>query len=329
MDTPTAATLPVSVVLPTLNARSALPAHLDSMRAWLPNVQEVVVVDSFSEDGTAEFLQRELAHLRVHHLTHARGLYESWNHGIAACSAPFLYISTVGDSISASGLHQLVRVAEIGQCDVVISPPRLIDTDGHEVKKDWPVIELLKFLAPSRNELLLEPEGTLLFAVAFLRKALLGSSASNLYRTSVLQARPFPTDFGHAGDVGWGLRHAAKTRLGIITEALSTFVLHPRAKRMVEDGARLRLESARASITRAIGTFPAETIQLCERICAVWERWYASQKQLKQLRASSALSAITLKAMRLRRERKRVEGELQRTQELAMRRIETMARSLP
>jgi hypothetical protein len=56
--------------------------------------------------------------------------------------------------------------------------------------------------------------------------SLLGSVASNLYRTVHLQARPYPTEFGTAGDAAWGLLHAFDTRSGWTPVTGSTFRTH-------------------------------------------------------------------------------------------------------
>jgi hypothetical protein len=58
---------------------------------------------------------------------------------------------------------------------------------------------------------------------------MMGSSASNLYRTEVIQARPFPTGFGHIGDTAWGVAHALHVRAAITPEACAGFVIHPGA----------------------------------------------------------------------------------------------------
>jgi len=44
---------------------------------------------------------------------------------------------------------------------------------------------------------------TIVNLCGFLPHGLLGSSASNHYRTAFLQKHPFPTDFGHCGDTAW------------------------------------------------------------------------------------------------------------------------------
>ena len=74
-------------------------------------------------------------------------------------------------------------------------------------------------------------EGLKLFYFTFLHlpAAVLGSSASNLYRADVLQRRPFPTDYGTVGDGAWGVLNVFDCRLGVTPEMFSTFRHHPKA----------------------------------------------------------------------------------------------------
>ena len=273
--------LPISVLVPTRNSRQQLPAHVASVRALVPLVQEIVVVDSESADGTVEYLRKEFAGAPVRFLTHPPGLYESWNFGVNACAAEFVYIATVGDSITAEGLQKLAATALRFKCDAVISPPRLLDASGAPVKKRWPVFELIDALN-LRAPAALEPEDTLLFAMAFMRMAILGSSASNLYRAETLRVRPFPTDFGHGGDVGWGLRNGAAIRLGVVPEVVSTFVFHPRAKREVENAGAMRVEESRAALARARSAISAESASLGERLCDAWQRLFELNQRRRQ-----------------------------------------------
>ena len=112
--------LPIGVVMPTLNCRARLEQHLAAMQGWAEQVEEIVVVDSFSEDGSLEWLKERLRLPHVRFLNHPRGLYPSWNFGLAQLHSAHAYISTVGDAITPEGLRHLFRVmretraAEIG-----------------------------------------------------------------------------------------------------------------------------------------------------------------------------------------------------------------------
>lgn len=216
--------------MPTLNCASLLPGHLESMCPWLDLVSEVVVVDSYSHDGTIEMIRERLSHPGLRILSHPRGLYQSWNFGLSQLHTKYAYISTVGDSITRSGLAHLYAVAERLQCDVVASEPSFIANDGTPIPKaKWPIADVLATLRITEPSYI---EGLTLFMFVMLYAgdgaAILGSSASNLYRTELLQERPFPADFGTVGDGAWSVENVFDYRLGVTPERISTFRIHPK-----------------------------------------------------------------------------------------------------
>jgi len=225
---------PIGVLLPTRNSMSLLPRHVETMRGWLDLAQEIVVVDSESSDGTVEFLRKQLPAEKTRFFSHPPGLYQSWNFGVRQISARYTYVSTVGDEMSCEGFTHLAEVAERFSCDVVISPPIFIAENGKPIRANpWPVHEIIS-LWDLKNEVCIE--GILPFAMAlsFLPFALLGSSASNLYRTAALQQNPFPTDFGLNGDGAWGFLNALTTRFGITPRPVSNFRKHRKVYRRAE-----------------------------------------------------------------------------------------------
>jgi hypothetical protein len=156
-------------------------------------------------------------------------LYQSWNFGIQNISAKYVYISTVGDSITREGLEHLFAVAEEFQSDVVISKPRFIDAAGQALPDNrWLIDVILRRLQIKRPRLLSMTE-QFLFTVTNLWGAILGSSASNLYRADCLKQRPFPTEYGMAGDGGWGILNIFEVKIAITPELFSTFRFHEKA----------------------------------------------------------------------------------------------------
>lgn len=219
----------LSVVLPTLNCRHLLPAHLQSMRPWLKLVDEIVVVDSFSTDGTREYIQRNLRHPKVRFFSRPRGLYQAWNFGIEQTTGDWIYISTIGDSITPALLEHLCAVGESLGCDVVASRPAFIYENGTPAPRTvWPIDHILN-AAAGRRPIRLAGVEPLLFALVAIPNALLGSSASNVYRGRHLRARPFPTEFGTVGDTAWSLCHGLATNYGFTPERGSFFRLHQKA----------------------------------------------------------------------------------------------------
>ena len=282
--------LPISVLVPTRNSMSLLPKHLESMRAWRDVAMEVVAVDSHSNDGTLELLQREFNQPRDRVLTHPPGLYQSWNFGIAQCQARYIYVSTVGESITRAGLEALFTTAESSRADVVISPPRMVKMSGEAKEKVWPIHVLIAALKLD-GSVAFDREAAQLFAVIHLTRGLLGSSASNLYRADVLQRFPFRIDFGTAGDLAWGLEHAGEVRLALVPETFSTFVFHPKSYAKsdyaVHDFNEKCLTLARASVARAGGeTSSNKTALLLHELFSAWETQFQAKRRVTEAKRS-------------------------------------------
>ncbi|HWQ90957.1 MAG TPA: glycosyltransferase family A protein [Clostridia bacterium] len=266
--------LPIGVVIPTRNAVALLPDHLAAIQPWLAHVQEVLVVDSQSTDGTRELLRAQLHHPQLRFLDHPPGLYQSWNFGIRHLRAPFCYMSTVGETMSLAGLQHLADTAQKLACDVVISAPEFVDVHGRPMPApEWPVHDLVRVMR-LKEPLLLEGASLFLFTLLHYRNAILGSSASNLYRTSCLQAHPFPVDFGTVGDGAWGLQNCLRVRLGVTPHVFSTFREHPKSYAQSEYA------------VDALGR------KLFEQVGRVYREHLARQPEFKNLAASLRIEEI-------------------------------------
>jgi glycosyltransferase involved in cell wall biosynthesis len=197
---------PISAILPIYNCRERLQRHLRSVVTWAPSVHEIIVVDSGSTDGTLELVQEVLTPAGARFIHNPPGLYQSWNAGIAAATSPWCYISTVEDPITPEGLTHLLEVATQLDADVTISPPEMRNHNGSKpVDEKMPSNRLAEaFISAGLAARLLSRAETVANLCSFLPHGLLGSSASNLYRTTFLQQHPFPTDFCHCGDTAWG-----------------------------------------------------------------------------------------------------------------------------
>ena len=193
------------------------------MEKWLPHVEQVVVVDS-STDGSLDFLRERLAAPNVEFHSVPPGLYQAWNFGIERARGEFCYFSTVGDTISSEGLAHLVDLATQHALDLVLSPPHMVEAVGSLASMRWPIHEFAEslkadFFLPDRAE-------TIRWLTSFLPFTILGSSASNLYRTEFLKANPFPTEFAHNGDAALGAKVAPFVKMGITRKICSRFVTH-------------------------------------------------------------------------------------------------------
>jgi glycosyltransferase involved in cell wall biosynthesis len=207
-----------------------MEAHIDSMLPWLDGVHEVIVVDSNSTDGTVEIILRRISHPNLQIHQRPRGLYQAWNYGIEKIQSKYTYISTVGDSITALGIDHLLEVAEMHGADVVVSSPKFINEDGSSSRTppSFPIENLLKKWGTDEPRLLKCMECFELIVSNF-PNAILGSSASNLYKTEGIKHSPFPTSYGTSGDGAWGMAHGLNHRIAVTPECFSTFRVHEKS----------------------------------------------------------------------------------------------------
>ena len=330
-----ASVLPVGVVVPTLNAMTYLARHVERLRELAPSVEEIVVVDSHSADGTAEYLREHLSLPKVRHLSHPPGLYASWNFGLSQLRAKYAYIATVGDTVPLATLEQLVALAEEREADVVLTPPKFVTESGRISGRRWPIHD---FIEKHRLNATTEIPGWKAFAWTALNvpAGLLGSSASNLYRTDVLQRHLFPTGFGHHGDTAWLLENALGLRIVLAPQIASEFFLHESANRTRVGGdtpRRVLLSRlARATWRGATGS---SSLTGAPRACAItleefWEQmeqWFTSQQRHEQLRAASAVWWMNPRAWQARAERSRAMSNVKQSARDGLDRLAGMAGS--
>ncbi len=275
------AALPIGVVVPTRNSREFLARHLAAMEQWLPLVAEVVVVDSESHDGTVELLRERLRHPNTRFLSHPPGLYESWNFGIRQLQSEFTCVSTMGDTLPPQTLQELAALAQRESADVVISPPTFIGRGAARMERRWPLHAIIKRWNLTVPCALSQLEAFLLSAL-HAPAGILGSSASNLYRTAVLQRHPFPTTYRRNGDTGWALENAFRTRMILAPLLRSEFLLHePTDAPAVQRRAPVRpalYELARRVFREHLQTIPAPSAaaELADALEAFWNEMLAS-----------------------------------------------------
>lgn len=220
--------LPVSVIIPCRDNLAELPAHLRQAAEWISEVEQIIVVDS-SSDGTLDFLRRELnlPHVEFHH--RPPGLYAAWNFGAGRAASKFVYYSTILDHIRREELTHLVRCAEEAGVDAMVGRPKMIAEQGvSAADQRWPVHDLTEFFPDTNGSDFFLPPAAVLppLACGLAPKAILGSSASNLYLASTLKECPWPEEFGHSGDTAWFLRWHRCVRLGFVKREIGSFLMH-------------------------------------------------------------------------------------------------------
>jgi len=194
----------ISVIIPVYQSAERLPEHVECLRRLRPMVREFIWVTTESPDRSHQIAREAAKELGGQVLDVPRGLYQAWNSGIARATGDFIYISTIGDTITPEGLNSLSHCLQKAEADVVFSPPAI----SPEIKinlrrsKHWPVFRFAPILSNYAGGSF-PKEKAILMQILSGASGLLGSCASCLFRASFFQGRPFPTDYNHYGDTAW------------------------------------------------------------------------------------------------------------------------------
>jgi Glycosyl transferase family 2 len=134
----------VSICLPSLNTRPFLDERIASILGQTFQDWELVVTDSYSEDGSWELFQalaREEPRCRIDQAP--RGLYPSWNHCLQQARGRYVYVATSDDVMALDCIEKLVAALEAHpDCDLAHCPLRITDGEGHPLQSAahpaWP-----------------------------------------------------------------------------------------------------------------------------------------------------------------------------------------------
>jgi len=217
----------ISVVIPVYQSAERLPEHVECLRLLRPTVHEFIWVITKSSDGSHKIAREAAMELGGQILEVPRGLYQAWNSGIARATGEFIYISTIGDSITPEGLKALSFCIQKNQADVVFSPPVISPATEANLKRfrHWPVFKFAHILNQYADNCM-PKEKAFLIQILSGASGLLGSCASCLFRTSFLQGRPFSTDHHHYGDTAWTYHHLPVANLVFHPNPVANFIVH-------------------------------------------------------------------------------------------------------
>jgi glycosyltransferase involved in cell wall biosynthesis len=226
----------ISVIIPVYQSAERLTEHIASLRKLRSLVHEFIWVITESPDGTHQAAREAAKELGGHVLEVPRGLYQAWNSGIARATGEFIYISTIGDTITPEGLNALSICIHKNQADVVFSPPVIWPTTKTNLKKilHWPVFSFSEILSRFSGGLI-PLEKVILMQILSGASGLLGSCASCLFDTFYLQTNLFPTQYYHYGDTAWTYLSIPNIVLAFHPDPVARFVVHDdKADRLID-----------------------------------------------------------------------------------------------
>jgi len=199
----------ISICLPTLNAREYLEERIESIFSQSVTDWELIVCDSFSNDGTWEYLQQFKDDPRVRlHQVPKEGLYAGWNECLRRANGEFIYIATADDTMYPDCLERLTRPLRLHkEVGIAVGGVDLIDQAGVLISSG--VRQIHQFLEPHTKNAWCRIHGDTAFVMLTAFGWGLGSVTGFLFRRSLLDSNKagfFPIDLSFMGDCEWALR---------------------------------------------------------------------------------------------------------------------------
>ena len=218
----------ISICLPILNARRFLRERMDTILSQVATDWELIVCDSYSDDGSWELLQSFKNDPRIRLFQVAReGLYAGWNECLRRAKGEFVYIATADDTIIPQGLDRLRTVLlENPNTAVAVCNFQVIDEAGKCVPgppNPWQD----RFYGGWMNEPHVRNGRTEAILHACLGIIWWTVSAVMFRRSLLDRIGLFRTDRGSQADEEWEMRAALAADIAFLPEKLATWRRHP------------------------------------------------------------------------------------------------------
>ena len=216
----------VSICLPNLNNRPFLKERMETILAQTVTDWELIVCDSYSDDGSWEFFQRFKDDSRIHlYQVPREGIYAGWNECLRRATGKYVYIATSDDTMRSDCLQKLIApldrfpTIKLAYCDYekidAVGRPVPIPKDSRwEFIGEWMEI-------PSIHSGMTE------FILHCALNITWVTMTSVLFRRDLLdQVGLFRTDCGSAGDLEFALRASLATDIAYVPGKLSAWRVH-------------------------------------------------------------------------------------------------------
>ncbi len=217
----------VSICLPSLNTRPFLEDRMasimdQSLRDW-----DLIVCDSYSDDGSWEFFQKFKDDQRVRlHQVAREGIYAGWNECLKRVNGKYVYIATSDDTCSKLFLEKMVNALERNQdVDLAVCDFEFIDSKGAVIDPE-PRGTARTFYGKWLNRAH-KRSGLLELLVHLCLDISWTTMTAVLFRASLLERTGFfPADCAPLGDQLWAMRASANSDTIFVPDKLATWRWH-------------------------------------------------------------------------------------------------------
>ena len=200
----------VSICLPNLNTLRFLPERFDTIFRQSLQHWELLVYDSYSDDGAWEYIQKLAAQEPRMKIWQGprEGTPGSWSPCIREARGKYVYVATSDDTMADDCLEKLVTALENHPgCDVAHCTLREVDEHGLEVPDWWSTVSLFALSSGDlvhRHHLRQAPLDGLLHLCGLTTYT---SVTQLLIRRSLFdKIGYFERKWGSVGDFHWNMR---------------------------------------------------------------------------------------------------------------------------
>ncbi len=236
----------VSICVPNLNTRPFLPERFETIFNQTFHDWELIVCDSYSDDGAWEFFQGFKGDPRVRLYQIPReGLYAGWNECLHRAQGEFIYIATSDDTMSPGCLEKLVGALDRHpDCGLAHCCLTFIDENSRPIHSgrcwnSWPTTQ---FFGEWNQKHHVRPRGHDTVMALGLKTAYYSITQILVRRSLFDEVGMFESQWGPAGDLEWQLRAGLATKTVHVPEYLATWRIHPQQSTQLERHYRAVLE---------------------------------------------------------------------------------------
>jgi glycosyltransferase involved in cell wall biosynthesis len=213
----------VSICLPSLNTRPFLEARMASLLAQTTPQWELIVCDSYSDDGSWEFFQKFNNDSRIQlHQVPRDGLYAGWNECLKRAKGEFVYIATSDDTCEPSLLEELINPLET-HANAAISVCDYEEIDGEGRPTPTPPHKSRAFFGESMTCRCLR-DGKAEFLLHTCLGSIWVTMTATLFRRDLLRRiGHFNTNAGAFADHEWAMRASLSSDVAWTPKKLATW----------------------------------------------------------------------------------------------------------
>ena len=201
----------VSILLPNLNYKKFLVDRFESILLQTYETWELIVIDSYSDDGAWELIQEYAK--RDDRITISQapreGIYAGLNKCLEKANGEFIYIATSDDTMDPRCLEIMVtELQENPDCDICHCCLNVIDETGQPLPpgKNWRSFPMAAYFGKQLDKAHIRrsPHDGILHAAVF---TVYTSLTQILVRNVVFhKVGNFKTNIGEAADFEWAMR---------------------------------------------------------------------------------------------------------------------------